>query len=162
MLPTTRCRQIRLSWFNYHVSHCDVIFLLLLQEPTVNVTKCMDSRNDAGRMTMRCEQDITIQAIQIEEVNLWRANSGNNREKIDLNDRSRYNCKQRLQRMLREKISRACNGRRICRYAPKYRNWHNCSEKKDLPNRPIFLEIAFECVSCEYLFSPANKIIVHI
>ena len=138
-----------MSWFNYNVSHCDVIFLLLLQEPTVNVTKCMDSRNEIAPMKMRCEQDEVIQPIQIEVIS-WRANSGNNCEEIDLYDRSRYNCK-RFLTPLTEKISRRCGGKRICSYEPKYHNWHSCPGIKDLPSRPIFLEIAFKCVVSKYV-----------
>ena len=148
-------------WFNYHVSRYDVIFLLLLQEPTVNVTKCMDNRGDAGHMTMRCEQDKIIQTIQIEEVILWRANSGNSCERINLHHKSRYHCERWL-RPLRQKLDRKCDGRRGCIYAPKYINWHDCPRKKVLPNPPIFLEIAFKCVPYEYLLYHANKIIVHM
>ena len=149
-----------MSWFNCHVSRCSIIFSLLLQEPTADVTKCLDNRHEAGDMIMRCEQDSIIHTIKI-EVNLWRPNSGNNCEKINHYDMSNYNCK-RMVGVLRENISSKCDGRPICRYTPRYRDWHNCPGKKDMPNRPIFLKFAFECASSKYILSCQYDIRTHV
>ena len=137
-------------WSNYHVSLYSfiyVILLLLLQEPTFNISWCVERCGDAHDEPIHCKQH---KHIQIQEVDVLRANSDTNYENFD--NQSLHQCK-RLN-AVRRTIRSRCNGKQVCRNGHNYRDWSECPGHNNLSSRPIEVEIAFECVSRKYIFLP--------
>ena len=130
----------------------DVILLLLSQEPTFNVSWCVDRCDDPDDKPMHCKHH---KHIQIRDVDVLRANSDTSYENID--EESWHQCK-RLN-ALRRTIRSRCNGKHICRNGYKYRDWNECPGHNSLSSRPIEVEIVFDCVSRKYIFSATDIMI---
>ena len=114
---------------------------LLLPELNV-VSKCVESSDGAVSVDVTCEDE---EITRIDKINVWRTNSDTDCENIDSEDLSQYSCESLVRDLVR-----TCNLMGICTFNLEYPNRDYCSEQDYLPNRPILLEIMFECRSRKY------------